>query len=138
MNISTGLKKYFANASWLLVERVLRLGVAFFVGVYVVRYLGPERFGLLSYANSFVGLFAGLAALGLDSIITRELVKTPECRDELLGSAFWLKIGGTGLMWIGIVTAIPFTQNNTYENTLIAIIAMSAIFQAFNIPQTTN
>jgi O-antigen/teichoic acid export membrane protein len=134
MNKSTsGFKKYLANTSWVLVERVLRMGMAFFVGVYVARYLGPERFGLLSYANSFVGLFAGLTALGLNSIVTRELVKTPEYRDELLGSAFWLKIAGAGLMWIGIVCAIPFTQNNTYENTLIAIIAFSAIFQAFNV-----
>ncbi len=134
MNISaTGFKEYFANTSWIIAERVLRMGVAFFVGVYVARYLGPERFGLLSYAGSFVGLFSGLAALGLNSIVTRELVKTPECRDELLGSAFWLKVGGAGLMWIGIVNAIPFTHNNTYENTLIAIIAFSVIFQAFNV-----
>jgi len=47
--------KYFSNTSWLLAERILRMTVALLVGVYVARYLGPERFGLLSYANSFVG-----------------------------------------------------------------------------------
>lgn len=112
---------------------MLRLFVALFVGVYVARYLGPEQFGLLSYASSFVGLFSALATLGLNNIVVRELVKKPERRDELLGTAFWLKIGGAGLMWISIATAIPFTQNDTYENTLIAIIAFSAIFQAFNV-----
>ena len=28
--------------------------VSLFVGIYVARYLGPERFGLLSYALNFV------------------------------------------------------------------------------------
>jgi len=83
-------------------HRVVRLIVALFVGVYVARYLGPERFGLLSYAGSFVGLFTALATLGLDSIMVRELVKTPERRDELLGTSFWLKAGGAIMMWIGL------------------------------------
>ena len=114
-------------------HRVLSMVVALFVAVYVARYLGPERFGLLSYAMSFVGLFTALATLGLDGILVRELVKTPERRDELLGTAFWLKAGGAILMWIGIAAAIPFTNNDTQTNILIAIIAFGVIFQAFNV-----
>ncbi len=116
-----------------MAERVFGMVVALFVGVYVARYLGPERFGLLSYAGSFAGLFAALATLGLDGIMVRELVKAPERRDELLGTAFWLKAGGAILMWIGIATAIPFTNNDTQTNILIAIIAFAVIFQAFNV-----
>jgi len=126
-------KRYFANTSWLMGERVLSLIVALFVGIYVARYLGPERFGLLSYAASFVGLFTALASLGLDGIMVRELVKTPERRDELLGTAFWLKAGGASLMWVGIAAAIPFTHNDSQTNILIAIIAFGVIFQAFNV-----
>ena len=114
-------------------HRVLSMVVALFVGVYVARYLGPKRFGLLSYAFSFVGLFTALATLGLDGIMVRELVKAPERRDELLGTAFWLKTGGAILMWIGIAAAIPFTHNDTQTNILIIIIAFAVIFQAFNV-----
>ena len=130
---SQGFRRYFANTSWLMGHRALNMVVALFVGVYVARYLGPERFGLLSYAGSFVGLFTALATLGLDSILVRELVKTPEHRDELLGTAFWLKAGGAILMWIGIAAAIPFTHNDTQTNILIVIIAFAIIFQAFNV-----
>ena len=117
----------------LMGERVFRMVVALFVGVYVARYLGPERFGLLSYAMSFVGLFMALPTLGLDGIMVRELVKTPERRDELLGAAFWLKLGRAALMWVGIAAAIPFTKNDAETNLLIAIIAFAAIFQAVNV-----
>jgi len=130
---SPGFRRYFANTSWLMGHRILSMIVALFVGVYVARYLGPERFGLLSYAGSFVGLFTALATLGLDGIMVRELVKTPDRRDELLGTAFWLKAGGAILMWIGIAAAIPFTNNDTQTNILIVIIAFGVIFQAFNV-----
>ena len=130
---SAGFRRFFANTSWLMGHRVLSMVVALFVGVYVARYLGPEQFGLLSYAGSFVGLFTALATLGLDGIMVRELVKTPERRDELVGTAFWLKAGGAILMWVGIIAAVPFTHNDTQTNILIIIIAVAVIFQAFNV-----
>ena len=129
----SGFRKYFANTSWLLAERIFRMGVLLFVGIYVARYLGPERYGLLSYSNSFVGIFTAIALLGLDGIVVRELVKSPENRDKLLGTSFILKVVGTLLMWLMILVALFFTNNDLLTNTLIAIIAFSVIFQAFNV-----
>ena len=94
----SGFRKYFANTSWLLGERILRITVSLFVAIYVARYLGPERYGLLSYALSFVWLFSTLASLGLDDILLRELVNNPEKRQYLIGTVFWLKICGFFLM----------------------------------------
>ena len=88
----SGFRKYFANTSWLLGEKILRMVVALFVGIYVARYLGPEHYGLLSYALSFVWLFSSLASFGIDDILIRELVRSPEQRSNLLGTVFWLKV----------------------------------------------
>ena len=129
----SGFRKYFANTSWLMGERILRMGVSLFVGIYVARYLGPERYGLLSYANSFVGIFLALATLGLDEVVVRELVKTPEQREKILGTSFLLKLVGTLLMWVAIFAAVPFTENDLQTNILIIIIAFGAVFQAFNV-----
>jgi len=129
----SGFRKYFANTSWLITERVLRMTVALLVGVYVARYLGPERFGLLSYSHSFVGLFLALATLGIESILIRELVKRPANRNELLGTAFGLKIIGTLLMWFIILFTVPFTDNDTQTNVFITIISLAIFFQAFNV-----
>ena len=129
----SNFRKYFANTSWILGERILRMGVSLFVGIYVARYLGPERFGLLSYASSFVGIFAALATFGLDEVVVRELVKTPEQREKILGTSFLLKLVGTLLMWAAILVAIPFTENDSQTNILIIIIAFGVLFQAFNV-----
>ena len=107
--------------------------VQLFVGIYVARYLGPERFGLLSYANSYVGIFTAIAILGLDGIVVRELVKSPDQRDTLLGTSFLLKVVGTLLMWVLILATLFFSNNDPLTSALIAIIAFGVLFQTFNV-----
>ena len=109
------------------------MAVQLFVGIYVARYLGPERFGLLSYANSYVGIFTAIAILGLDGIVVRELVKSPDQRDTLLGTSFLLKVVGTLLMWVLILATLFFSNNDPLTSALIAIIAFGVIFQTFNV-----
>lgn len=128
-----GLRKYAVNTSWLLAERILRMLVLLFVGVYIARYLGPQDFGLLSYALSFAGLFLALATLGLDTLLVRELVRAPERRDELLGTAFLLKLGGALVMWLAIAAVAPLAGHDTRTNILVAVVALAAVFQAFNV-----
>ena len=128
-----GFMKYFKNTSWLFAEKILRMVVGLFVGVWVARYLGPDKFGLFSYAGSFVGLFTAIATLGLDEIVVRELVKHPHKENELLGTAFYLKLMGAILTFAILYIAIHFTSNNHYTNMMIFIIASATIFQSFNV-----
>ena len=128
-----GFMKYFKNTSWLFAEKILRMIVGLFVGVWVARYLGPDKFGLFSYAGSFVGLFTAIATLGLDGIVVRELVKHPQKENELLGTAFYLKLMGAVLTLVILYIAIHFTSNDHYTNVLIFIIASATIFQSFNV-----
>ncbi len=128
-----GFMRYFKNTSWLFAEKLLRMAVGLFVGVWVARYLGPERFGLFSYAASFVGLFSVLATLGLNGIVVRELVKDENRRDELIGTAFLLKLMGAFGVLIVLAIAVNFTSNDTNTNTLVFIIASATVFQSFNV-----
>ncbi len=128
-----GFMKYFKNTSWLFAEKVLRMIVGLFVWIWVARYLGPEQFGLLSYAQSFVGLFTAIATLGLDGIVIRELVKDESKRDVLLGTAFRLKLMGAFGVLFFLAVAVNFTANDHYTNILIFIIASATIFQSFNV-----
>ncbi len=128
-----GFKKYAKNTAWMFSETILRLIAGFIVGLWVARYLGPEKFGTFSYAIAFAAIFGGLAKLGLDGIIIRDLVNFPEKRDIYLGTAFWLKfVGGIiTLFIIGIATL--FTSNDATTNVYIFIIAAGIIFQSFEV-----
>ena len=130
---SKGFRKYFTNTSWLLGERILRMTISLFVGIYVARYLGPERYGLLSYALSFVWLFSSLASFGLDDILVRELVKLPDQRQNLIGTVFCLKLFGTLVMGASIAAVMQFKTEDQQTYWLIAIITFGFIFQATNV-----
>ncbi len=129
----SGFRKYFANTSWLMGERVLRMVVSLFVGIYVARYLGPEGFGLLSYTLSFVWLFSSLASFGLDDILVRELVQSPEKRNNLLGTVFWLKVCGTVVMGTAIALVLQLKAEEQQTCWMIALITFGFLFQATNV-----
>lgn len=114
-------------------DQILRLIAGLFVGIWVARYLGPEQFGVFSYAVAFAVIFSSVAKLGLDGIVVRDLVRDPSQRDSYLGTAFWLKMGGAIVALGVIVVASLLTTNNSTTNLYIYIIASGTIFQSFEV-----
>jgi hypothetical protein len=57
---------YLDNIFWLTAEKAVQFALALFVGAYVARFLGPDQYGLLGYAQG-VGSMAG-ALVALDSM----------------------------------------------------------------------
>ena len=128
-----GFRRYFANTSWMFAEQLLRMVAGLLVGIWVARYLGPEQFGVFSYAIAFASLFSSIAKLGLDGIVVRDLVREPEQRDRYLGTAFWLKLGGAAVMLGAVALATQLTSSDRLINLYILIIASGAIFQSFEV-----
>ncbi|MGK5094012.1 flippase [Deltaproteobacteria bacterium TL4] len=128
-----GVKKYFKNTSWMFGEQILRMLAGLFVGVWVARYLGPEQFGILNYVIAFTAIFGSIARLGLDGIVVRDLVNDPSRRDIYLGTAFWLKVIGSIVIFGVIVAVTLFTSDDTTTNLYIFIIASGMIFQSFEV-----
>ena len=119
--VSQEFSKYISNTSWLLVERVLRMVISLFVGIYVARYLGPESYGLLSYTMSFVWLFSAFLDLGHREIIVRELVLYPEQRNVILGSAILLRFSGAVLLGSGVAIGLQIVNNDHQISFMIGI-----------------
>ena len=130
-NIS--LRKYVANASWLILEKLIRMFVGVFVSVWVARYLGPEDFGLLNYSHSIVVLLGALATLGLDGIIVRELVKNEKLTDRLLSTGLTLKLAGSCLTFCVLFLLTWVMGAVSHAKWLIFIIAGTTVFQSVNV-----
>ena len=130
---SDSFKKYFKNTSWLLIEKVIRVILGAFVIISITNYLGPSNFGLYSYALSFAGIFTVISTLGIDTILTRELVKNPEKKNTLLGTGLGLKSLGALISLLLLLVAVIFTSHDRFTNLLIFIIAAAPIFQALNV-----
>ncbi|VEP14285.1 Membrane protein [Hyella patelloides LEGE 07179] len=132
-NLSPGLRKIIRNIGWLSAERLLSMIISFVVGVYVIRYLGSESFGKLSYSSSFVALFAAIAKLGLDKIVVRNLVKQKNLTGEILGTAIILKFIGS-LVAISLIGVTIWHSSDDIQIILMTfIIASSLMFQSFDV-----
>ncbi|CAN5788591.1 flippase [soil metagenome] len=128
------LQAVLSNTSWLISDRVLRMGVGLIVGVWIARYLGPAQFGLWSYATAFAYLFSAVATLGLDSIVIRELVRQPARRGDLLGTAFAMKlIASVGTLAAAVVTIAVVKDGDALTIRLAAIAAAGFVFQSVNV-----
>ena len=128
-----GFLKYFKNTSWLLAEKLLRIFVGLFVGVWIARYLGPENFGILSYSQSFAAIFSVIATLGIDNLLVRELLNDQKKINIILGTSFWLKLLGSFLTLIFLYISLSFTNNDQQIKFFILIIGATTLFQSFNV-----
>jgi len=128
------LQEILTNTSWLFADKILRMGVGLLVGVWIARYLGPRQFGLWNYAIAFAALFGAVATVGLDSIVMRELVRCPDKTNELLGTAFALKLIGGVLALLISTGAVAVVRNgDALTIWLVAISAAAFIFQSVNV-----
>ena len=128
-----GFVKYSNNTIWLFIDRIVRLSIGLFVSVWVTRYLGPNDFGLLSFSQSFVGIFAVFASLGLDRILVKHLIEKKIDSSDLLFTAFTLKLIAGFISVILCFFSVAFFFKSEDSSLLISIISISTIFQAFNV-----
>ena len=121
------LVRYSFNTGWMFAEKVLLMVVAFFVGIYVARYLGPQRYGILNYAISFVAIFKVLAGLGLDNILIKRLTIEENNKNKILGTAFFLKNIASFFCFLFFLILVLHSTENTDNKIIIIIIAFGIL-----------
>lgn len=128
------LGKIVENIGWLSFDKFFRMGVGLVVGAWVARYLGPESFGTLNYVRAMIAILGPLALLGLPAIVLRELVNSPEKRDEIIGTAFVLHVLGGLAAWALLLAIIGWQRNLGSEDWLIAVVLGAiSVFQSTNV-----
>jgi polysaccharide transporter, PST family len=130
----TLLHKLIGNTAWQLVDKVLRLMTGLVVGIWVARYLGPSRYGLLNFSIAFVALFTPIGELGLPSIVIRDLVRRPDDRGGILASSLILRVTGATLAIVVCMAAIFLAEpGNSQSRILVLIVVLSLLPQAWDV-----
>lgn len=128
------LSGMLVNAGWLVTDKIIRLGGGLLVTVWIARYLGPSQFGQWNYAVAFATLFGSLAALGLDTIVVRDLVRNTVESPRILGTVFVLKIAAATTATLAATAATMLLKpGNTEMAMLVALAASMFVFQATNV-----
>ncbi|WP_300026589.1 flippase [uncultured Maribacter sp.] len=130
---SEGFKKYFANTSWVIGEKILRIIAALVISVWVARYLGPDDFGTLNYAQSLVGLLTAISTLGLNGILVREILQNKVNTNKLIGTVFILQTIGSVVIMLSIFLFIYFTETAEITSKILIIFGAITFLQSFNV-----
>ena len=121
------------NISYLVAENAFRLGVGFLVSILVARHLGPESFGHFNYVLSFIFLFIPLYTFGLDEIIVKDLVKSPESRSSILVNGFVLKLIGSLIAFFITLISVNIIEVGVEVKGAIILMSLWMFFRSIDV-----
>jgi O-antigen/teichoic acid export membrane protein len=130
--LSPNRLRILTNTTWLLGDRVLRMGLSLVIGVWVARYLAPDQFGLYNYAFAFALIFNTVANLGLDGIVVRDLVRDANRKDQILGTAVVLKLlAQIAAIALAVGSIVILRPTDSLSHWLVGIITVGMLFEGF-------
>ena len=134
LNKLSGTKrKVVTNVFWALLGKIVTLLSTLIVSVLVARYLGPEQFGVMNYVVSVVSLFSIFATFGMSDIVVRELSKNNLSKDEILGTAFILRIVLSSLTITSVAIYAILFENSGGLSTMMIIYSIFMLFACFDV-----
>jgi len=99
--------------------------LAFLVSIWVIRYLGPDDYGILAYALSLTMIVDVIATFGMRSTVVRELVQEPENEGEIIGSTVGVKIL-TAFLSAGVLIGVGWvTAADSEAFPILVVLALS-------------
>lgn len=131
LNGSKSSAQAIRNSAWFTSSRLLSIAVNIVVVVFISRYLGPSRFGVFSYALSAAAILGVLANLGLNSVITKELVNNKQKQKSILGTALMMRfIAGLSVTALGIIIIHILKPDDAELALFVGLLLMSETFRS--------
>ncbi|MCB1787857.1 MAG: oligosaccharide flippase family protein [Gammaproteobacteria bacterium] len=117
-----GAKSIFVNALYSSGARGLSVVARAVYVVIVAKHLGPESYGLYSYALAWYLLFVPISALGMDSVLVREIGRGRFGSEAVFAASLSLR-GVTSLL-VAILcfsTAVVFEESAEVRSLLLVL-----------------
>lgn len=129
--INPSVKRYIFNSSWMLAEQCLRIIAGVFVGIYIARYLGPEKYGVLSYSLAISAFALAISKLGMDAVLVRELSVKHAKTDLLIGTSFWLMLMAAIVCYLIMLVGVWLLNESSDIKLYILLMSSSVFFSVF-------
>lgn len=124
---SDRFRPYLRNAAWFLLDGILVKVFGLVAIVLMARWLGPSEYGGYAYAFSMALLLGMIGHLGLDGLLTRDLVTTPAAQRRTMTAAFALRSAGCVLAAVAMLAYGFLTPIHTGQEKLLFVFASLTI-----------
>ena len=128
--------KVVKNAGWIIGGKVANKLLAFVVGIFAARYLGPSNYGLINYAAAYATFFASLCTLGINSVIVKNFVDHPDQQGETIGTTLLLRAMSSLLSALAIIGIVSIVDRG--ERLTVVVVALYSIGLVFQVFDTLN
>lgn len=125
----SGIRSVAKNTGVLFVSQIISYVLGFFFVMYITRYLGPEEYGVISFALAFTTIFGIMADLGLSQFIVREVSRDKSLASKYVGNALGIKIVASLLTFI---LAVLIINGLNYPANTVDVVYLIALYVLFN------
>ncbi len=122
------------NASWIIAGKLAQMLISMVVGLLTARYLGPDRYGTINYANSYIAFFTAICTLGINSILVKEILEKPNEQGEIIGTTLVLRFFSSVLSIVTIFAIVSVVDKD--EPTTILVVLLCSLRLFFEIFDT--
>lgn len=128
--------KIVKNASWIIISKILQSILGLVITMLIARYLGPQNFGVISYATSLVGFVSPLVFLGLNNVLVQEITKNPDKEGVIIGTSILLSIISALFCMLGVIIFTFFVNAGETETIIVSsLYSLILIFQVLDLIQ---
>ena len=118
----------FANALKLGASLVATWGIALVTRLFIPRYLGPERFGILNFSDAFAGTAFVFMGLGIDQYVRKEISVRPAHTSDFIGGIIALRLILLAVVYAGMEVVLSSTHRDSQVRTLVYIMGIAQYF----------
>lgn len=119
----------FKNIGSLFTSQVIGYIITLIFTIYLVRYLGVENFGILSFALALTSMLGIFADFGLNTLMTREVVRDKSLTNKYLNNIFSIKIFMVTILMIFVFIIVKILD---YPSETVYVLYFMMIFLIFS------
>jgi O-antigen/teichoic acid export membrane protein len=116
------------NAAKLGASLVFTWGIALAVRLLLPRYLGPVRFGALSFADGFASASFIVLGLGVEAYVRKEVAVRPGHASDFFGGTLVLRIALTTLILFGMYAVLQGTGRPEEVRRVVMLYGLAQFF----------
>lgn len=116
------------NAAKLGLSLLFTWGIAIAMRLLLPRYLGPERFGSLSFADALTTTFFVALGLGVNVYVRKQVAVRVSHASDFIGGTFILRVGITALIFAAIAIMMRLTGQPASMRHLVYLFAVAQFF----------
>lgn len=126
--------RFINNTGWIVGGKVFQMLISLIITSITARYLGPNNYGLINYANAFISFFTSICTLGLNGIIVKEFVTHRDKEGEIIGTAIAMRLIVSIISMISIYFLMLNIGKGDNQLVMIAVLqSVSIFFASFDI-----